>query len=226
MKIGLFGGTFDPIHWGHLRSAEEVREAFSLDRLLFIPASHPPHKKRRPAATARERLTMVRLAIAKNPGFAISTVELLRSGKSYSVDTLRYFSQRQRPKDSLYFILGLDAFRDIGSWKDFQEIFSLCHQIVTSRPGCSDSLSLADIPVAARNLFCYDKKIEGYRHQSGTRLHFCKLTDIAISASEIRARVREGKSIRYLVPLEVETYIKRKGLYRSSRRGDHGIERD
>ena len=225
MKIGLFGGTFDPIHWGHLRSAEEVREAFSLDRLLFIPASIPPHKKRQQATSVLDRLKMVRLAIAKNPGFAVSDVEILRPGKSYSVDTLRDFARRRR-NDSLYFIVGLDAFREIGSWKNFQEIFPLCHLIVTSRPGCGDSISLGDIPVAARRLFCYDPKKSAYRHESGTHLHFLKLTDFAISASEIRARVKERKSIRYLVPSEVEAYIKRKGLYRSARRGDNEIDDD
>ena len=219
MKIGLFGGTFDPIHCGHLRSAEEVREAFSLDRLLFVPASDPPHKRRQPATSARDRLEMVRLAIAKNPGFAISNVELLRPGKSYSVDTIRYFTQTKSPKNSVYFILGLDAFCEIGFWKDFQEIFPLCDFIVTSRPGCGDPMSLDRMPVAVRRLFCYDPRKNVYRHKSGTRLFFFRLTDIAISASEIRGRLREGKSIRYLVPLEVETYIKKRGLYRGEQEG-------
>ncbi len=219
MKIGLFGGTFDPIHWGHLRSAEEVREAFSLDRLLFIPASKPPHKKRQPATSPRDRLEMVRLAIARNPGFAVSSVELSRPGKSYSIDTIRHFAQTQSSKNLLYFILGLDAFREIGSWKDFQYIFSFCHLIVTSRPGCEDSMSLSRMPVAVRRLFCYDRGKNVYRHKSGTCLFFLKLTAIAISASEIRDRLREGRSIRYLVPLEVESYIKKRGLYRGPQEG-------
>ncbi len=219
MKIGLFGGTFDPIHWGHLRNAEEVREAFSLDRLLFIPAGHPPHKKRQPTTSAQDRLGMVRLAIAKNPGFAFSTMELSRPGKSYSIDTVRDFAKSQGSRNSLYFILGLDAFLDIGSWKDFEEIFSLCHFIVTSRPGSGNSMSLGRMPVAVRRLFCYDRRQKIYRHRSGTKLFFFKLTDIAISASDIRDRLREGRSIRYLVPLEVESYIKRRGLYRGRREG-------
>ena len=216
MKIGLFGGTFDPIHWGHLRSAEEVREAFGLDRILFIPVAIPPHKSKNEATPARDRLKMVRLAIAKNPGFAASSVEVDRRGKSYSIDTLRYFAARQKKGDALYFILGLDAFKDIGSWKDFEKIFPLCRLIVTSRPGWGNSLALRDIPIAARKLFCYDPKIKSFRHKSGTHLHTIKLTDIAISASEIRARVRNRKSIRYLVPSEVGAYIKRRGLYRGA----------
>lgn len=219
MKIGLFGGTFDPVHWGHLRNAEEVREAFSLERLLFIPAGHPPHKKRQPTTSVRDRLEMVRLATAKNPGFALSTVELSRPGKSYSIDTVRHFANSRGPRHSLYFILGLDAFLDIGSWKDFEEIFSLCNFIVTSRPGSGNSMSLSRMPVAVRRLFCYDRGKKFYRHKSGTKLFFFKLTDIAISASDIRDRLKEGRSIRYLVPLEVESYIKRRGLYRGRREG-------
>ncbi|MBI2985490.1 MAG: nicotinate-nucleotide adenylyltransferase [Deltaproteobacteria bacterium] len=217
MKIGLFGGTFDPIHWGHLRNAEEVREGFSLDRLLFIPAGNPPHKKKGAAAPARDRLEMVRLAIAKNPGFALSTVEISRPGKSYSIDTVRCFAKSRGPKNSLYFILGLDAFLDIGSWKGYEEILSLCHFIITSRPGSGNSVSLSRMPIAVRRQFCYDHRKKLYRHKSGTKLFFLQLTDIAISASDIRRRLKEGGSIRYLVPLEVETYIKKIGLYRGRR---------
>jgi nicotinate-nucleotide adenylyltransferase len=213
MKIGLFGGTFDPIHWGHLRSAEEVREAFSLDQVLFIPSSIPPHKKRGEEAAAADRLNMTRLAIAKNSSFAVSKVEISRPGKSFTIDTLRYFAAK-RPGDSLYFIIGMDAFRDIGTWRDFQELFSLSNFIVTSRPRCGELLERGDLPVAAQKSFCYDPKKNAYLHQSGTRLHYFKLIDIAISASDIRARVRAGKSIRYLVPPAVESYIKRRRLYR------------
>jgi len=215
MRIGLFGGTFDPIHWGHLRSAEEVRESFSLDRILFIPASIPPHKKRRPITSAADRLQMVRLAIAGNRRFGLSSVELSRPGKSYSIDTIRTFTKKQSAKVSLYFLLGLDAFRDIDSWKDVEEIFPLCHFIVTSRPGSGDSLSLKTIPVAVRRGFCYDPQTEFFRHKGGKHLYFTKLTDIGISASEIRKRLAMGKSIRYLVPPKVESYIEKKALYQS-----------
>jgi nicotinate-nucleotide adenylyltransferase len=214
MRIGLFGGTFDPIHWGHLRSAEEVSEALSLERVLFVPAFRPPHKKEEETTPARHRLQMVRLAVRKNPHFRVSTVEIERGGISYSIDTLRYYARAAKGRDSYYFILGSDAFREIASWKDFKTLFSLCHFVVTSRPGSRDSNPLSQTPVAVQKLFCYDLKSQIYRHGSGTALYFVKLTDIAISASGIRRRVQEGKSIRYLVPLEVETYIKKQGLYR------------
>jgi nicotinate-nucleotide adenylyltransferase len=217
MRIGLYGGTFDPIHWGHLRSAEEVSEAFGLDRVLFIPASIPPHKQGQTTTPARHRLAMVRLAVARNRQFKVSTVEISRPGVSYSIDTVRHFAQKQRKGDSLFFIIGLDAFREIGTWKDFTDIFPLCDFIVTSRPGSKDSDPLRGTGVAVKKLFCYDSKQKNYRHRSGTRVFFIRLTDIAISASEIRRRREEGKSIRYLVPLGVESYIKRQGLYRNHR---------
>ncbi|HTM07537.1 MAG TPA: nicotinate-nucleotide adenylyltransferase [Verrucomicrobiae bacterium] len=216
MKIGLFGGTFDPIHWGHLRSAEEVREAFRLERIVFIPTSIQPLKNSA-ATRAADRLAMARLATADNRAFMVSDAEVKRPGKSFTIDTLRAFSRR-RPKDSIFFIIGMDAFRDIGRWKDFKELFRLAHFIVTSRPGCRERFGAALLPVAARKSFCYDRARRLFRHESGTRLYFLKLTDIAISASEIRARVRTGRSVRYLVPAQVERYIKRRGLYRASRR--------
>jgi len=217
MKIGLFGGTFDPIHWGHLRSAEEVSETYGLDRVYFIPASIPPHKRGKTTTPAEERMRMVQLAVARNPRFAVSKVELERPGPSYSIDTIRAFASRLTKRDSLYFIIGLDAFREIGTWKDFREIFPLCNFIVTSRPGSKENDPLKGAGVAVKKLFCYDFKRRNYRHQSGTRVHFIELTDIAISASEIRALVRKGKSIRYLLPSLVERFIKRRRLYRGRR---------
>jgi len=219
MRVGLFGGTFDPIHLGHLRSAEEVREALSLDRVVFVPAANPPHRQQIPATLAVHRAAMVRLAIAKNPRFALSTVELERPGKSYSIDTIRTFKRRRNPKDSFYWILGLDAFRAIGSWKSFQDIFPLTHIVVTSRPNYDEPLSLRGMPVAVRKLFCYDFRKQMYRHESGTTLSFIQITGLAISASDIRDRLQKGRSVRYLVPLEVESYIRQRRLYRDGRRG-------
>jgi len=217
MRIGLFGGTFDPIHWGHLRSAEEVSEAFGLGRLYFIPASVPPHKRGQTATPARDRLQMVRLGVAGNPRFSVSTAEIARRGVSYSIDTIREFAAQKRRGDALFFIIGLDAFREIRSWKNFAELFPLCNFIVTSRPGSKERDPLRGTGVAVKRLFCYDFKQKNYRHRSGTRIFFIELTDIAISASEVRALVSRGKSIRYLVPPTVEKYIKKRGLYRGLR---------
>ena len=217
MKIGLFGGTFDPIHWGHLRSAEEVSETFGLDRVYFIPASIPPHKRGQTTTPAEDRLQMVRRGVSGNSRFSVSTVEISRVGVSYSIDTIRAFKAKKLKGDSLYFIIGLDAFREISTWKDFADIFPLCHFIVTSRPGSRESDPLKGTGIAVKKLFCYDFNRKNYRHRSGTRILFIELTDIAISASEIRTLVKQGKSIRYLVPSAVERYIKRRGLYVNSR---------
>lgn len=217
MKIGLFGGTFDPIHWGHLRSAEEVAESFGLDRVYFIPALIPPHKRGQTITPAQDRLQMVRRAVAGNARFTVSTIEIKRAGVSYSIDTIRAFDAKKRTGDSLHFIIGLDAFREIGTWKDFAELFPLCNFIVTSRPGNKEKDPLKGTGIAVKKLFCYDFRKGNYRHRSGSRIFYIELTDIAISASEIRTLVKQGKSIRYLVPPAVEKYIKRRGLYANSR---------
>ncbi|MBM4261259.1 MAG: nicotinate-nucleotide adenylyltransferase [Deltaproteobacteria bacterium] len=217
MRIGLFGGTFDPIHWGHLRSAEEVSETYKLDRVYFIPASIPPHKRGQTTTLARHRLQMVRLAVANNPRFAVSTVEISRPGVSFTVDTIREFAGNLGKGDSLFFIIGLDAFREIGSWWEYKEIFPLCNFIVTSRPGSKESDPLRGTGIAVRRLFCYDPKQKNYVHKSGRRVYFIELTDIAISASEVRALVARGKSVRYLIPSSVGKYIKAHRLYRAQR---------
>jgi len=217
VRIGLFGGTFDPIHWGHLRSAEEVSETYKLDRVYFIPASIPPHKRGQTTTLARHRLQMVRLAVANNPRFAVSTVEISRPGVSFTVDTIREFAGNLGKGDSLFFIIGLDAFREIGSWWEYKEIFPLCNFIVTSRPGSKESDPLRGTGIAVRRLFCYDPKQKNYVHKSGRRVYFIELTDIAISASEVRALVARGKSVRYLIPSSVGKYIKAHRLYRAQR---------
>ena len=162
---------------------------------------------------------MARRAVSGNARFSVSMVEISRVGVSYSIDTIRDFQEKKRNGDSLYFIIGLDAFREIGTWRNFADIFPLCNFIVTSRPGSKESDPLKGTGVAVKKLFCYDSKQGNYRHESGTRIYFVELTDIAISASEIRALVQQGKSIRYLVPIEVAKHIQRRRLYRRGRRG-------
>src|SRR3972149_6883120 len=169
-RIGLFGGTFNPIHLGHLRGAEEIREVFNLEEIIFIPSSIPPHKVTEKVIEARHRLEMVKLATANNPYFSISDVELLRPGKSYSIDTLRYFRENQQ--DNLFFILGGDAFVEIETWKEFQNLFSLCHFIVMARPGSQENTSSSPIPGALIPKFRYDPEKEVWIHVSGHMLYF------------------------------------------------------
>ncbi len=216
MRLGLFGGTFDPIHSGHLRSAEEVRGAFALDKVCFVPCGVPPHRSAETGAAARHRLEMVRLAVADSPGLCASDVEVVRPGASFSIDTVRHFSAALAPGDELYLILGLDAFLPIGSWKDWGELLALAHVIVTSRPGSGDALPYERIPVVVREAFCYDPIQSGFRNEFGKEILFTRLTDLCVSASAIRELLAKGQSIRYLVPEEVQNYVETHHLYHES----------
>jgi nicotinate-nucleotide adenylyltransferase len=212
--IGIFGGTFNPIHLGHLRAAEEVREGQRLDEVRFVPAALPPHKETAGLATAADRLRMVELAVAATPGFRVSALELERSGPSYSIDTVRAVRVEAGPDVRLVFILGWDAFREFHTWKEFATIFTLADVIVVTRPPSPDHLTHDQIPLAARNAFGYDPRSESFRHASGHVLSLQRITALDISAASIRERVSTRRSIRFLVPREVEAYIAERGLYR------------
>ena len=213
MRLGLFGGTFDPVHFGHLRSAEEVREAFALDEVRFVPCGVPPHRSGRPGAAAHHRLEMVRLAVADTPGLGVSDIEVARPGASYSIDTVRHFSDTLGPQDDLYLILGLDAFLLIGSWKDWRGLLALTHVIVTSRPGFGGELPYEQIPVVVREASCYAPMRSGFRNEFGREILFKRLTDVSVSASAIRELLGKGKTIRDLVPPEVQRYVEVEHLY-------------
>ena len=212
LRIGIFGGTFNPIHLGHLRSAEEVREGQGLDRILFIPSATPPHKRGAGVVPAAHRLAMVRLAIRGNPCFRVSTIEIDRGGRSFSVDTLRALRQRL-PTARFAFIMGLDTFGEIATWKDYRAIFTLCDLIVTSRPPHVKAPLRRALPVAARAEFCYQHGTGTLEHRTGHRVIYQRLSDLDISASSIRDRLSGGRSIRYLVPASVQRYIARHHLY-------------
>jgi nicotinate-nucleotide adenylyltransferase len=211
-RIGIFGGTYDPIHIGHLRSAEEARQQLGLDVVLFIPTADPPHKSRR-LAPAAHRLAMVRLAIAGNAGFRVSPIEIERAGRSYTIDTLRALRERLPPHTALTLLIGLDAFRDIGTWKEYRTLFSLADLAVWSRPPHDFAAPLDLLPVAARADFCYGRNDKTLRHRTGTHIRFVTVTALDISASAIRQRLLRGQSIRYLVPPTVERYLQRHRLY-------------
>lgn len=211
-KIGILGGSFDPIHLGHLRSAEEVREALGLDCVYFIPALNPPHKPNVHLTDGRHRMRMVELAVADNPFFRASDIEIRRRGTSYSVDTLLVL-QKAEPDASLHFILGMDAFREMHTWRDPSRIFEIANVVVTTRPQHEMTPSIEHLPVAAREAFCYDLNTRSYPHRNGTVLHFLSITGLDISATVIRSRRREGGSVRYLLTPEVERYIRDHRLY-------------
>ncbi|RMF46370.1 MAG: nicotinate (nicotinamide) nucleotide adenylyltransferase [Deltaproteobacteria bacterium] len=213
MKTGILGGTFDPIHFGHLRIAEEARERLQLDRVLFLVANVPPHKTGRPTSPFASRLALVEAAVADHPGFEACAMEADHPGPNYSVDTLARL-RRTYPDDSFYFIIGADSFRDLPEWKNYQEIFSLTNLVVVGRPGLEAMDPASGLPVAAQKQFCYSGSPEKWRHTSGNWLFFIEDTGLDISSTRLRAMVAERRSIRYLVPEPVRQLIERDGLYR------------
>ena len=184
-----------------------------------MPAAVPPHKTQRAVAPAADRLRMVELAVAERPGFRAWDVELSRSGPSYTIDTLRTLRAEVGAAARVVFALGRDAFAEFDTWREHAAIFALCDLVVLTRPAQPETLTLADFPVAARGAFRYDRDSAGFRHGSGQhRVTLQRVTALDISASDIRARVRAGRSIRYLVPEAVRAYIEHHGLYGPSRR--------
>ena len=212
MKIGIFGGTLNPIHFGHLRSAEEVREVFSLDRVLFVPSAFPPHKRREELESPQHRIEMTRIAIEGTPYFDFSDMEVRRGGFSYSVDTVEEVKKKE-PGDEIYFILGVDAFFEIDSWKDYRRFLSLCNFIIVTRPGYEKGALTESLPLEVRGDFCYDAEKGCYGHSSGHCLNFLEVTLLDISSTEIRKRLKAGRSVKYLLPQRVEEYIKNNKLY-------------
>lgn len=219
MKIGLFGGTFDPIHLGHLRAVEEVAEAFDLSKTYLIPAARPPHKPHREISPAGDRLEMMRLAAGSRASFEISDIELRRTGPSYTVDTLNHFKQTAPDRD-YYLIVGLDAFLEIDTWKAHLEIFKQVPVIIMARPGGSPEPALS--PWQAVADFIRQNISGGYRITDAGAcdadggyepIHFIDVSLLDISGTGIRDSIRRGKSIRYLVPEKVEDYIRQRGLY-------------
>jgi len=210
VKIGILGGTFNPIHFGHLRAAEEVRERLNLERVMFIPCGIPPHRPMDELVPFPHRYQMVKLAIADNPFFYVSKMEGNRDGKSYTVDTLKLLLQKETDAE-FYFILGLDAFLGIDTWKSPQTLFELAHFVVLPRK----TLSKEQIMPILDNFFSDVKTEEdSFFLPSGKIIYYCPITLLNISASQIRRLVRENKSIRYLVPEVVAEYIQRFGFYR------------
>ena len=216
MKIGILGGTFNPIHIAHLRIAEEVRDRFDLVQVVFVPAAAPPHKPLVDDLPFASRYEMVRLSIAGNPSFDLSDIEGRRGGKSYSVDTLRAL-RSERPDDELFFIIGSDSFIDFGSWHEYATIFSLCNIVVVERPGAPVAAPDNALPVSIAHEFCYYAAEKRLAHRSGYSIYYLEGVPLDISSSAVRELARLGRSVRYLVPEAVEHYIKEQRLYANAR---------
>lgn len=195
-RIAIMGGTFDPVHTGHLVIAEEARTRFHLDEVVFVPAAVPPHKVREDISPAEDRYAMVLLATASNPHFSVSRVELDRPGPSYTADTIREFRARCGPEAELFFLTGADAILEILTWHDPEALIRECRLIAAARPG----YDLGQLPrrLPERFLAAIDTLV---------------VPGIDISSSEIRRRVREGAPITYLTPEPVERYLRKRRLY-------------
>ena len=212
-RLGLFGGTFNPIHYGHLRSAEEVCEALALDRLWFIPAGHPPHKTAQGITSFEVRLEMSRLAVGDHPVMSVSDLEGRRPGRSYSIETLRQIRLEVGPTWELYFILGLDAILEIATWKDYKDLFAMSHFVVLDRPGY-DRQRLGEVLLGeVHPLFRPLQGERSFQHPSGHNVVLQETTLMDISGTGIREMVRCGRSIRYLLPEAVREYIITHKLY-------------
>jgi nicotinate-nucleotide adenylyltransferase len=190
-RLGVMGGTFDPIHHGHLVAASEVQSWFDLDEVLFVPTGQPWQKAEREVSAAEDRYLMTVIATASNPRFSVSRVDLDRSGPTYTVDTLRDVRSERGPEWDLYFITGADALEQILSWRDPDELFELAHFVGCTRPG--HALSSTGLP-------------EG-------KVSLVEVPALAISSTECRVRVRQGEPIWYLVPDGIVQYITKRHLY-------------
>lgn len=222
-RVGILGGTFDPPHLGHLLLAETIREDFDLDEVLFIPSNEPPHKDRPDLTAAAHRYAMVVAATLHNPAFSPSPVEVNRAGKSYSVETVRSLEEQLGAETEMFFVAGLDSFLAIQTWKSFEELLDLCHFVVVARPGNSFERVLEVLPerfhprvVDVRGGRA-DRADEGAGSTASKgapwRIHLSDAVFLDVSATEIRARARAGRSIRYRVTPEVERYVQTHGLY-------------
>jgi nicotinate-nucleotide adenylyltransferase len=226
MRIGLFGGTFNPIHSGHLDACRDMIQRFCLDRLLLVPAAVPPHKSRGDLAEVEDRMAMIRLAAEDVPGLEISDIEISRFGPSYTVDTLRAVAATLATGDELFLIMGLDAFLEFHTWKRWQEILRICCVLVMNRPGeyggkGSDRRALFDRYIRERlgyvpSLSPTAESISRwqYVHPEYFPVTLTRVDTPDISSSLIRRMVRLGQSIDAVVPEAVVRYIQKKGLYR------------
>ena len=195
-RLGVMGGTFNPIHLGHLMIAEEARQAFHLKKVLFVPSYITPNKDVC-GATAEQRLAMTRLATADNPYFTVSDMEMRRRGNSYTVDTLRLLKEIYGPSHSLYFISGTDTIHDLHNWNNPEEILSLCQFIGATRPDGSEQI---------------DSIISSFG-ELGKNILKLPVPTMEISSTELRRRIRLGLSVRYMMPSAVVEYIRKNGVY-------------
>ena len=219
-RVGLFGGTFNPIHLGHIKVAEEVLGRFDLDHIYFIPSAIPPHKAKTSMAPATDRLVMTRLALQDRQRLHVSDIEIQRRGTSYTIETLRWFKNSEISVRQYFFIIGMDAFLEIHTWKDYIELFGESAFIIMSRPQSDEPLgdfagiieTYAYGRISKRYAFSEEGQV--LRHPELQPLHLAQVTPIDIASTRIRQAVGQGRSINPWVDAAVAEYIEEKGLYR------------
>jgi len=204
-RIGVIGGTFDPIHYGHLAAAEEARVRVNLEKVLFAVAGLPPHKLDEEVTPVEHRLAMVQLGIFSNPDFELSRVDVDRSGPSYTVDTISILQEQWGQGTEMFFILGLDSLVEVPTWHQPERLIQLCHLVAVARPG---------FEVDMRQL---EDSVPGI----SSRVEIIDMPEVDISSSDLQRRVRESLPIRYQVPEEVERYIREHRLYQQSAESGH-----
>ena len=220
MRFGLFGGTFNPVHLGHLRAALEVKEGFELEEIFLIPAALPPHKIPGEVVDAGERLHMLNLALEDTAGFSVSDIELKRSGPSYTIDTVTHFKNVLPEKSKIYLVMGLDAFLEIDSWKSYEELLVQIPIIVINRPqteGRLNSVGWKLMDDYLKSCISGDYKFSElqscYLADDKQPIHIFEVTALDISSTKIRRLIKEGRSIGYLVPRKAAEFINSRGLY-------------
>lgn len=212
-KIGILGGTFNPIHFGHLHIAEEIAKNCSLDEVRFIPSANPPHKAT-PQVSAEHRATMVNLAIRNHPTFMLDDCELKREGASYTVDTLTVLRKNLGAQVGLFLIMGSDAFAYFDTWHRWQEILDYCHIVLIERPNHENTLENFSETIKNFYLSHHKNNLQDFQKVPNGFITTQTITPLAISSTDIRERLKNNKSVRDLLPQQVFAYIQENRLYR------------
>jgi nicotinate-nucleotide adenylyltransferase len=216
MRIGLFGGTFNPIHFGHINVSKEIKKKFELDTIYMVPSAIPPHKKRQEVADAQDRLNMTRLAVSNLDGYLVSDIELTRSGPSYTIDTINHFSKILPENTKTYLILGMDAFLEIDTWMSYKELFTKLPLIIMSRPG-TEHVKFQQLKTYIQDKisdnYWFQEKKNCFMHQEKRSIYLVTVTPYDISSTEIRKLIRQQKPLQNVMPEQVELYIRSEGLY-------------